>query len=367
MRYKQLLFSSALILSALTLHAAELQPMKAAVATPPPLQIVRYPTTLRVTTAKPITNRVISKTAVAQLVNQGLQINPAIIQARLPTGPPGKRALLVIMENGGAGTNLDPQVRQALSNLNIRTVTCGNFEFELREGEDVLSLIGRLGNLLFSNAACLNPANWRQQTFNGLQWFNQLTDQALENAVKANGSLLNTQSYYDRVVVMEDAAATPQQVIPVIRQLEPEYVLDIHVLTHGGNETFFGYNHVQFNAASFFDVLKADKDAGRLYIRAVYQMNCVSGTLKDNWIALGAVTVNGTTGLNNNSMPFQYFHYLAHWLETMGMSDASQVSWQEASVYAGPIYALVGKTSAIDASRLIASGSKANANVNTPL
>jgi hypothetical protein len=330
---------------------------------PVPTRIVRNPPALHLTT-RTLTNRVLTKTQLADLVQRG-GITPAI--GKVAAGPPGKTALVVILENGGIMNNVDPELRQRL-NTDIRTVQCGNWEFELKAGETVPELLGRIAGQLVGNLECGNPANWKQTTFNPYKWLNQQTDTALENAVKAHDSLLNTQSHYDQVVVLEDADAVPARVIATIRQLAPSHVLDIHVLTHGGEEFFVGHNGTRFTQASFFGQLKADKDAGRLFMRAVYQMNCISGTLKDNWVSLGATVVNGTQAKYLNNMPHQYFHFLDRWLNRLqGMSSASQGSFEDAAAYTRPIYGLLGRGDKVDTSRLTTTGRNVNANVDTAL
>lgn len=326
-----------------------------------PQLIVRQP--IKLQTGGAISGRTISKTQLAQIINGGLTTFKPVTGK--PAVKPGQNALLIIMENGGAMKNLDPNLTRSL-NVNIRTVTCKGLEFELPEGKSIADLIGDIVGQLGSAAECLNPGNWRQTTFNPLTWLDEQTDFALESAITANNSLVNTQSRYDRVVIMEDDDAVPARVLATIRSLAPQYVIDVHVLTHGDSERFVGYQGVSFNSGNFFSVLATEKQNGLpLYLRAVYQMNCRGGTLKDNWRALGAVTVNGTVGNNLNNMPHQYFHYLQKWLNGSGMSDAANDAFAEAAVYSRPVYSLVGQGALIDVSRLPAEGSSANANVNS--
>ncbi|MFO1509450.1 MAG: hypothetical protein U1F31_06715 [Steroidobacteraceae bacterium] len=329
-----------------------------------PIRIVRKPASLQ-RPAATITHRVMSKSTLSGVLSGGLKLDTGALAGRLPSGPPTRRALVVILENGGVMNNVDPALRQAL-NVNINTVTCGNWEFQLRSGETIVDLIARVASQLAGNITCLNPANWRQQTFNPYSWLNDMSDQAIEDAVKSGSSLLNTQSRYDTVAVMEDADAVPDRVVNLIKQLAPGYVIDVHVLTHGGNEGFVGHNGQWFMQNSFFGPLQAYRTSGKpLHLRAVYQMNCVSGTLKDNWTALGAIVVNGTQQQYNNNMPHQYFHFLGHWLGIKGMSDSSQRSYDEAALYTRPIYSLVGKSSMIEASRLTTAGTNQSATVTT--
>lgn len=357
------------IIAAMSAYAQVPQPVTttrpaAQIIAPAPIRIVRKPASLQLPVLA-VTNRVLAKPAIADLVNLGLKPFSGSLVGRLPAGPPGQNALVVILENGGIMKNLDPALSQAL-NVNIVTVTCGEWEFQLRNGESIGDLVARVANQLAGNLQCLNPGSWRRNTFNPRDWLNATSDQAIEDAVKGAGSLLNTQSRYDKVVVMEDADAVPDRVVALIRQLAPSYVIDIHVLTHGTSEAFVGYNGAAFTATSFFAPLQAYRDSGKsLYIRAVYQMNCVGGTLKDNWTGLGAIVANGTQQTFNNNMPHQYFHFLGHWLAVKGMNDASQKSFDDAASYTRPIYTLVGKGGLVDVSRLTTAGSNQAATVNT--
>ena len=331
---------------------------------PAPIRIIRKPASLRLPTLV-ATNRVLAKPAIADLVNLGLKPVSGLLVGRIPSAPPGQKALIVILENGGIMKNLDPALSQAL-NVNIVTATCGDWEFQLRNGESIVDLVARVASQLAGNLQCVIPGNWRTTTFNPRDWLNATSDQAIEDAVKGASSLLNTQSHYAKVVVMEDADAVPDRVMAMIRQLAPSYLIDIHVLTHGTNEAFIGHNGAVFTTASFFAPLQAYRDSGKsLYIRAVYQMNCVGGTLKDNWTGLGAMVANGTQQTFNNNMPQQYFHFLGHWLAAKGMNDASQRSFDDAAFYTRPIYTLVGKGGLVDVSRLTTAGSNQAATVNT--
>lgn len=338
------------------------KPAVAQVALPPPVQIVRKPTTL--TPARlPVTNRVLPKSGVAELLAGRGRLPPL---GAAPSGPPGKNALVVILENGGVMANVS-EARPALD-VDIRTVTCGNWEFQLRNGESVVDLVGRVAGQLGGNLACVNPVAWREQTFNPYDWLDEQSDTMLENAVTGGQSLLNTQSRYDVVVVLEDADAVPARVLAAIQQLAPTHVIDVHVLTHGSNNSFSGHNGASFSQSSFFGPLQAYRtSSGRLFLRAVYQMNCSSGTLKDEWTALGAVVVNGTNQRDLNNMPHQYFHFLTHWLNGRGMNDASQRSFTEAAQYTRPIYTLVGKGDLVDVSRLTAVGPAPATTVNSAL
>lgn len=335
------------------------------IALPPPIQIVRQPAALK-PARLPVTNRVLPKSGVSELLT-GRWRPPSLPPTAKLSGPPGRNALVVILENGGVMSNVDPNLRRSLD-VDIRTVTCGDWEFQLRSGESIPALVARIAGQLGGNVACLNPGSWREQVFNPLDWLNDLSDSMLEDAVKANNSLLNTQSRYDVVVVLEDANAVPARVVDAIKQLAPTHVIDVHVLTHGTTEAFIGHNGARFDQSSFFGPLQSYRESsGRLFMRAVYQMNCSSGTLKDDWTALGAIVANGTNQAALNNMPHQYFHFLGHWLGVRGMADGSQLSFNEAAAYTRPVYTLVGLGDLVDVSRLTAAGPAPAATVNTRL
>ena len=96
-------------------------------------------------------------------------------------------------------------------------------------------------------------------------------------------------------------------------------------------------------------------------------MNCFSSTLKDAWLSLGAVAVNGTAQPTMNSAaPSTFFDFTHRWLvQTQGMSAASQGSFEDAAFYTRPIYGLIGKGAAVDPSRLTVSGPNVNVTVTS--
>lgn len=370
-RMRELLLAAALtLIASVSTNAQPVPAIKPAVQpalkspTSAPIRLYRKPPNIQLT-PKVATNRVIKGAALTAVINTGLRIDTTRLQRYLDAKPPSKLALVVILENGGIRNNIDPALRQALD-FNMRTAVCGNFEFEMRAGEDIGALLGRVGSLLASNVNCLNPLAWRIETVNLLDVVDEYSDDMLENVIKGQNSLLNTQSYYDRIVVLEDSNATPANVIAAMRGIAATHTIDVHVLTHGGEGYFVGDSGAVFNDASFFNPLKADTDARRMFLRAVYQMNCFSSTLKARWTSLGAIVANGTQNATLNSMPHQYMHFMGYWLQqTKGMQEGSQKSWEDAAFYTRPIYTVVGMGQAVDVSRLTATGTHVNANVAT--
>lgn len=329
-------------------------------------RIYRHPAALRVVRGQP-SGRKLTPPQVAEWLAKARQ--QILTRPAFPLGRPAptRRALLVILENGGILRNVDSDLLQRL-NVDITTATCGDWEFRLREGESILDLVARIAVQLMGNLACADWHRWKTQVFNPLDWLNQRTDDWLEDFVKADNSLLHTTARYDTVRIMEDEHARVEPVLTAIRYLAPDHVLDIHVLTHGGRNHFVGYDGEIFEKTRFFDVLQQEGRSGRLplHLRTVYQMNCESGTLKDEWMALGADAVNGTRREELNNMPHQYFHFLRHWLEGTGMRDATSRAFREAAEYTRPIYDLIGRGGQVDTSELTVSGPAPDTVITSP-
>ena len=253
----------------------------------------------------------------------------------------GKTALLVFLENGGVATNFAAcRVGGRKVRIRIPVATCGNLTLALKPGESVVQMVRRAAGVIRRNRACVSPTRWRVKSVSFDQWFKLASDYLLEELTKSIAQLQNTRSKYSKVEVMEDAALTPRNALAKMRQLvRSGYTLDIHVLTHGGEESFYGGNGARFDNSSFFAPAKRIRG---LKIRSVYQMNCVSGTLMDDWTKLGAKVVNGTYGTKNNSMPQSYFHFTSKWLGGATFNAAVQGAYNEARIYTEPVYRLVG-------------------------
>lgn len=264
------------------------------------------------------------------------------VPARTNATLPGKTALLVFLENGGVASNF-AACKVGTTKLQIPRIpvaTCGRLAFALNPGESPLQMVKRAAGIISQNRACMDPTRWSVKSMTFDEWFKLASDYLLEEVTKAIALQQNTRSKYAKVVVLEDAALNPSNALRKVSELvRGGYALDIHVLTHGGNEAFFGGGGARFDDASFF--LPAKRIRG-LKIRSVYQMNCVSGTLIDNWMDLGAKVVNGTFGTKNNYMPQSYFHFTARWLAGETFQAAVMGAYAEARIYTEPAYTLAG-------------------------
>lgn len=120
-----------------------------------------------------------------------------------------------------------------------------------------------------------------------------------------------------------------------------------HVLTHGTTNQIIGVQQggttYRFTEDTFFGPLREAKEAGEpVWIRAVYQMNCNSGTLLDEWQSLGATSVAGTKlGDVSNYMPQQYIPFVNHWLADQTFQSATAQAYQEARLVSEDFYQVI--------------------------
>jgi len=259
-------------------------------------------------------------------------------------GTTNKRALIVIMENGGVTLSSIPGFEESAPTIDYWVCkACVDFKIEYDPEDEIVDVIGSVAGQIWDNAGdclgCLDPGNWKKERFPLASWFEGISDRVSEDmaraVVLATGA--TTKHKYDKVIVLEDAGTRQNKILDAIYQLGRDYELDIHVLTHGSTDCFIGYDD-QPIGASFFSTLAQYNSAGHLRLRAVYQMNCVSGTLVDDWQAVGADVVNGTAGTKNNYMPTQYFGFLSHWLNGEQFDESVRLGFEEAKPFYSVAY-----------------------------
>ncbi len=268
-----------------------------------------------------------------------------------PPPPPTRIAALILVENGGI--NLEGV--SALTDLvpDICYITCASWNFDISGGETILDIIEIIGSEIIEHWECANPNNWEVECLTFEDWWEPVSDYIAEEVSDGVNSVIQrtTPFKYDKVVKLEDAEFNVDRVLSELDSLADDYQVDIHVLSHGNDECFIGHEYFystdhQDGANCFFAKLRQKMDSGEipLHLRAVYQMNCLSGTLVDDWLDLGAKVVNGTGPPNQgtylNSMPTQYHHFLTHWLSGDSFSQANSKSFNDARGYFDIVYAL---------------------------
>ena len=136
---------------------------------------------------------------------------------------PTQHALLVLLENGG----LDIPADEAVATINMT------------------ELVTELGEQL---GIPLNNLN---------DQIAQITDTAIEDAVV---DVIHdiADPHYDNVIILEDGRLTNDNVIDTLKSLSTEYIVDIHVLTHGSRTAFIGAEYFSItsnNPNSYFTEL----------------------------------------------------------------------------------------------------------------
>lgn len=198
-------------------------------------------------------------------------------------------------------------------------------------------------------AAMLDPANWGRRTQDFEEWLDTTSDFLIEEIAKVARHQSAFSTRYDRVVVLEDHQVKPQTAIATIKDLSEDHVVDVHVLTHGTTNQITGVHEggttYSFTEDTFFGPLREAREAGEpVWIRAVYQMNCNSGTLIDEWQSLGATTVAGTKlGDVSNYMPQQYIPFVNHWLANHTFESATAQAYQEARLVSEDFYQVLSE------------------------
>ncbi len=268
-----------------------------------------------------------------------------------------KKGLLVLLENGGVKANL-PDLSSSNHRVRLPLASCGTLGFALNPGESPAQMVARLGTVIADNPRCLNPRAWRVQQVD-FETFSRInSDLVIEEVAKGLSMAQNARGLYDRIVVLEDAQMNPTRALSELRRLAPSHIIDVHVLAHGAAERFIGGKPAPDEQAASFGsgFFEGVKKIGGLELGAVYQMNCVSGTLTDNWRDAGAKVVNGTIGHKNNYMPQQYYHFMRHWLGGARFDYAIAESYKESSLYSLPAYGAFGYGQYVSDSRHIVEG-----------
>lgn len=147
------------------------------------------------------------------------------------------------------------------------------------------------------------------------QWAQNTIDFVTEEYAKLLLWWHGAYARYDRVIILEDAAATGAQLIDALLSLGSAYTTDLLLLVHGRPGSLVGFRDREHVAAEDFARLEAiyaaDPQAFRL--RMVYGLNCYGLTLAPMWLRLGAQVVNGACGVNWLPEP-SLSTFLRHWL-----------------------------------------------------
>lgn len=253
---------------------------------------------------------------------------------------PTRRALLIMMENGGFLLDGVQEFSDSMPRLTF--YTCGSCSFELKQNESFDQFLSRVAGSLGNCVQCIDPGKWRKETKPLAGWLEGFTDYALEELAKSiDLATRGTSSCkYDRVVTCEDGDFTTDGVLAALDELADDYIVDIHILSHGGIDSIVGYNNHRLTPHGFFRQIEMRQASGEmpLNIGGVYQQNCFSGSLVAEWLAVGAKAVNGTDPAKLNFMPTQYFGFLKHWMNGERFDQSVQKGYDEARPFFDVLY-----------------------------
>ena len=256
-------------------------------------------------------------TLTAGLADQlsNLQLRPLV---------PGKRALLVLIENGGFPGGLP-------ADFTVGVPTCASFKAPV--GANIVEFITSLGNTIFSAAECLNPAAWSTVQVPVAQYVTGATNAVINGSTAASITAAASPKY-DKVVVLQGTDFGNNRIRTELTALAPTYVVDIHMLAHGSNGSVSG------GGGTVTDQNIRDyANIGGLNLRSVYQQNCFASSLNAAWLAAGAKAVNGSALIN--SMPLSYSSFLTRWLSGQSFNTAVQGSTADWTPFFTNVYHFV--------------------------
>jgi len=144
---------------------------------------------------------------------------------------------------------------------------------------------------------------------------------------------------YDAVVILEDEQATGSRLAETLLRLGPAYTTDLLLLVHGHEGKLVGYRGQELiGPETFSHLLEAYRhDPNALDLRMVFGLNCYGASLSAVWLALGAVVVNGTPGVNWLPEP-SLSTFLRNWLGGKRYSAAVQRSNHRARRWARRVW-----------------------------
>ena len=155
------------------------------------------------------------------------------------------------------------------------------------------------------------------------RWAMAAIDWTTEEYAKLLLRLLGAHRRYDRVIILEDDAATAANLTAALIAASATHTVDQLLLVHGHERCLVGYRGQEYVDAADFDALLARylEDSSLLDLRVVYGLNCYGASLASTWLALGAQTVNGAHAVNWLPEPSLSL-FLRKWLNGASFSQA---------------------------------------------
>lgn len=132
------------------------------------------------------------------------------------------------------------------------------------------------------------------------RWLMSVIDWTTEEYAKLLLHLYGAHRRYDRVIILEDAAATGAQLLGTLQTIGSTHTVDLLLLAHGQDGCIIGYRGQERVGEETFAALRHLRltTPNRLNLRMVYGLNCYGLSVAWQWLALGVQAANGAVGVN---------------------------------------------------------------------
>ncbi len=170
------------------------------------------------------------------------------------------------------------------------------------------------------------------------RWLMRIIDWTTEEYAKLLLHLYGAHRRYDRVIILEDAAATGSQLLTTLQTIGRTHTVDLLLLAHGHEGRIVGYQGQEMVGEETFAALRQLRERGpdQLDLRMVYGLNCYGLSLAWQWLELGVQAANGAVGVNWFPEPSLSI-FLRTWLAGKPYSEAVERSNRTANRWWGRI------------------------------
>lgn len=144
-----------------------------------------------------------------------------------------------------------------------------------------------------------------------------------ERGARTMLSMLGVDRHWQEIRILEDQRAHPDELLSTLVGISQRAVADLLVLTHGLPEGAVGWQGACLDQ-EFLDELQAMRTGHGLpiHLGCVYTIACHSASQADAWLAAGAQAVNGVLGENWLPVPTLPL-FLARWQKGATFGEAA--------------------------------------------
>lgn len=166
------------------------------------------------------------------------------------------------------------------------------------------------------------------------RWVMRVIDWTTEEYAKLLLHLYGAHRRYDRVIILEDAAATGSHLFATLEKTGRTHTIDLLLLAHGHEGCIVGYRGQEMVGEETFSALRQLRAMAPVQfdLRMVYGLNCYGLSLAWKWLELGVQAANGAAGVNWFPEP-SLSVFLRNWLAgesysvAVGRSNAAANRW----------------------------------------